>query len=336
MPSSEQIEQPSVPRALLDFLRDHQTFYIVGHVEPDGDVLASSLALASFLERRLAKHAHCFNVGPFDRREIAHFADRFEASISASRRATDPDPAVIILDCSGPGRVGSLRDDIEGLPVAVIDHHATSEPFGDARFVVTTAMATCHLVQLVMEALGGEIARDEAELLLFGIATDTGYFRHAESDAADLFAAVARLLATGASPKRAHGAMFGGHTFASRRLLGTLLVRAEPIADGAGVISWETAADTDAYGRRARDSDTLYQLLFSISGVRTAALVREEANGEVSGSLRSIDSIDVSEIAKRFGGGGHKRAAGFTTRLPLEEAVDRVRAELESAVARSS
>ncbi|MFW5776360.1 MAG: DHH family phosphoesterase [Spirochaetota bacterium] len=330
--SDSPLASPGVPAEVLAFLREYDTYYIVGHVEPDGDCLASSLALGSYLERHLNKRTRLYNAGPFERREIVSLENRFQPRLDADDRAGDSRPAAIILDCSGPSRVGSLESDIEGLPVAVIDHHATNTAYGDARFVVPTAPATCYLVQLVMEALGGGITTEEAELLLFGIATDTGYFRHAEADAADLFAGVSRLMAAGASPKRTHGRMFGGHTLASRQLLATLLARAEPIAGGAGVITYETLEDTERFGRTSRDSDTLYQLLFGIDGLRTAALLREERDITVSGSLRSIDAIDVSAIAQRFGGGGHKRAAGFTAPLALDDALQRVRSELERAL----
>jgi len=323
---------PTVPSELLAFLNEHDTFYIVGHQEPDGDCVASSLVLASLIRRVLGKHASCHNVGPFTRREVADYASEFSPRIDAEERGRAATPAVIILDCSGPDRVGALRADLDGLPSAVIDHHATSEPFGDARFVVTSAMATCYLVQLVGEALGAELTSQEAELLLFGIATDTGYFRHAEPDAADLFDAVARLMAAGASPRKIHGWMFGGHSFDSRGLLATLLLRAEPICGGSGVITWETLDEVRRYGKESRDSDTLYQLLFSIEGLRAAALLREESESSVSGSLRSIDSLDVSAIASRFGGGGHRRASGFTTDLQLDEAVGAIRAELIEAL----
>jgi phosphoesterase RecJ-like protein len=318
---------------VLAFLHEHETFYIVGHVEPDGDCLASSIALASFLERELGKRTRLYNAGPFERREVAHLQERFQERIDPRDRTGDPAPAAVILDCTGPDRVGTLREDLDGLPVAVIDHHATNTAYGDARFVVSTSLATCYLVQLVMEELGGTITTEEAELLLFGIATDTGYFRHAEADAADLFAAVSRLMAAGASPKKTHGRMFGGHTLASRQLLATLIARAEPIEDGAGLITWETRDDVRRFGRKSRDSDTLYQLLFGIDGVRTAALVREEGDELVSGSLRSIDDTDVGRIAKGFGGGGHRRAAGFTARTSLATALQEVRDELAKALA---
>lgn len=321
-----------MPEEFLEFLSSHDTFYLLGHVEPDGDCIASSLALGSYLEREMGKRVRYYNEGPFNRREIAGYEDRFEPRIRAEDRAADPSPAAIILDCTGPDRIGALEQDLDGLPLAVIDHHATGEPYGDARFVVPTSMATCYLVQLVIEELGGPLVQADAELLLFGIATDTGYFRHAEPNAADLFAGVARLLAAGASPRMIHAQMFGGHTLGSRKLLGTLLDRARPIGGGRGVITWETREDTARHGAQSRDSDTLYQLLFAIDGLRTAALIREEDGSKVSGSLRSIDSLDVSRIARDFGGGGHKRAAGFTAELELDEAIDAVTGALEDAL----
>ncbi len=332
MPRAPIPSGPTLPPEVRAFLEAHETFFLVGHIEPDGDCIASALALASFLERSLGKRAFCLNVGPFDRREIRSFGDQFRTRLDPAVRREAVRPAAIILDCSGPDRIGALKDDIAGLPVAVVDHHATTTSHGEAAFLVPTAAATCYLVQLVIEGFGACMTRREAELLLFGIATDTGFFRHIESSAADLMAGVSRLLAAGASPREAHARMTGGHTMGSRQLLGALLHRAESFCDGAGVISWETADDVRRYGRESRDSDTLYELLFGIAGLRTAALVRYESATTVSGSLRSIDDLDVSAIAASFGGGGHRRAAGFTAELELDEAINLVRCGLEAAL----
>ena len=332
MPSQNEIDSPSVPDDLLRFIDSYDTFYLFGHVEPDGDCIASSLGLGSYLSRVLNKRVRYFAQGPFLRREVAQYEGHFLDRVPAEDRQTDDNPAGIILDCSGPDRIGMLKDDLDGLPLAVIDHHATAQPFGDARFVVTTAAATCYLVQLVIERLAEPLTRDEAELLLFGIMTDTGYLRHVESNAGPLLAAMGRLLHAGASPKLAHQQMFGGHTLESRQLLSTLLTRMEPIGGGRGLITWETDEDIARFGRHNRDSDTLYQLIFGIEGVRTAAVLRPEADSMVSGSLRSIGDIDVSAIATQFGGGGHRRAAGFSTAGDVTSIVERVRSLLSAAI----
>ncbi len=325
-----------VPEAFLSFLRDHSTFYLITHTEPDGDCIASSLALGRYLARAMGRRVSHYNAGPFDRREIIRYQSEFSPRLDIVDRSNDPNPAIIVLDCSGPDRIGDLANDISGLPIAVVDHHASGKPFGDARFVDTTAAASCYLVQLVIEALAAEtgsgLTRDEAELLLFGIVTDTGFFRHVESDSAPLFRAIARLIDAGASPKSAHASMFGGQSIETRQLLATLLGRARRIGDGSAMLTYETAADTQRYGRVSRDSDTLYQLLFSIEGIRAAALIREENETSCTGSLRSSDTVDVSRIAEVFGGGGHRRASGFVTKASLRETLDRVENEVEAAL----
>jgi phosphoesterase RecJ-like protein len=326
---------PPVPPGITQFLSQYDTYYLVGHLEPDGDCLAAALALGHYLIRAHGKRIRYFDGGPFDRREVQHLAPHFEASLDAGVRALDSNPAVVVLDCSGPERVGAVAEDLAGLPVAVIDHHATGESFGDIEFVDTTAAATCYLVQLIIEAMGDGIVWDEADLLLFGIATDTGYFRHAESNAAGLFEAVSRLLQSGASPKRAHQQMFGGYQIGSRLLLARLIQRSIILAEGAAIVTWETLADVEEFGRGSRDSDTLYELLFAVEGVRLIGLIREEPDGKCAGSLRSMDVIDVSAIAVKFGGGGHRRAAGFTVTSPVDAIRDEIADEFLAAIKES-
>lgn len=323
---------PPVPPSLTRFLAEYDTYYLIGHLEPDGDCLAASLALGTYLERTLRKKVRYFDGGPFDRREVQRLAPLFGRTLTTADREGDSNPAVVVLDCSGPDRIGPVADDVDGLPVAVVDHHATGEPYGDVRFVDTSAAATCYLVQLIMETMGGGIVVEEADLLLFGIATDTGYFRHTESNAAGLFAAVSRLLQAGASPKRAHQQMFGGYQLGSRFLLARLIQRSLVLADGAAIVTWETLADVEEFGRGSRDSDTLYELLFAVEGVRLIGLVREESDGKCAGSLRSMDVIDVSRIALKFGGGGHRRAAGFTISGPVDGVRNQVADEFLSAI----
>ncbi|MEE8441515.1 MAG: bifunctional oligoribonuclease/PAP phosphatase NrnA [Spirochaetia bacterium] len=326
---------PSIPKDVTEFLTAHKTYYLVAHIEPDGDCLAAALGLGMFLNRVHGKFVRYFDSGPFDRREIQHLAQQFENRLDPTTRAEDPDPAVVVVDCANLDRVGSVAEDLADLPTAVIDHHPTGEPFGDVRFVETSAPATCYLIQLIIEEMGATPTQDEAEMLLFGIATDTGYFRHTEANAAGLFAAVSRLLVAGASPKRARQQMFGGYKLASRFLLARLIGRARVLENGAAIVTWETLSDVEEFGRGSRDSDTLYELLFAVDGVRMIGLVREEPNGKCTGSLRSIDTIDVSKVAVVFGGGGHRRAAGFTISGSVDAIRDQVVDEFLSALKHS-
>ncbi len=293
-----------------------ESFVIIGHQEPDGDALNSQLALGSFLKRR-GKEVFLVSPGPFVRPEIMHkkkyFLDHLPEDISPSLTLA------VILDCSTLDRIGYLADEIEGLTTAVIDHHASGNSFGDIVFIDSTAPSVTFLIQQIIEASGESLTPNEADLLFFGLVTDTGFFRHLEKDSGRVFKAAGRLIDAGASPKEAHYQMYGDRTLASRLLLGTLLTKAKALCGGRVITTRETRDDVARFGKINRDSDMLYQLLFSVQGVEVILLFRYEDEGELSVGLRSMRTIDVGSVAKQFGGGGHAKAAGFTWNRSYDE-----------------
>lgn len=301
-----------VPAELTSFITSGSQFIVAGHKEPDGDCVGSQLALCSAL-RRLGKQALPCSAGPFKRTEVMRYEGLFTAAPAAWQKDGSK---VIIVDCSTPGRTGALAPHLEGLPTAIIDHHAAgglpassaeSPVFLDARAPSVTVM-----VLSLIEALGLELLAEEAELLFFGLCTDTGFFRHLEAGRDEVFQAAARMAAAGASPKRAFEAVNGGKSLDSRIFLGHILSRAESFFNGALLISFETHDDHQRYGLANRDSDSLYQLLQTVNGMEAAAIIREEEPGKCTVGLRSRDTINVAEITAAFGGGGHRNAAGFT------------------------
>jgi phosphoesterase RecJ-like protein len=314
-----------VPESLRVFLDAYDTYYLIGHIDPDGDCICSALATAAFLERR-GKAVKLFNEGPFDRPEIREYAHHFRDELPRRERELDDRPAVVVLDCSTQERIGTMASDVEGLPTAVIDHHASGQPFGNPRFLQKTAPSTSYLIQLVIESFGMRPTAYEAELILLAIGTDTGFFRHLDRDTGDTFRAVARLVDAGASPKSTYEKMYGGKSLAARKLLARQLERTEEVADGQFIITYERADDTEEFGKENRESDTLYRLLTTVDGCRALALVREVDQGSCTGSLRSTDDTDVGEIAAQFGGGGHPRAAGFLAQRPWNEVVHELKA----------
>jgi phosphoesterase RecJ-like protein len=228
-----------------------------------------------------------------------------------------------VLDCSGLDRTGDLQPSLEGLPTAIIDHHATNENTQSTTenpvFLDTAAPATCFMIHALLEALELTPTPEEAELLFFGLCTDTGFFRHTDSNGAVTFAAAARLIAAGANPKKAHQAIYGGKSLNSRILLGRVLSRATAYFDGRLILSEETHEETQRFGLEGRDSDNLYQLLQSVSGVEAIVIIRQETPENCTIGFRSRDRINVAEIARQFGGGGHKNASGSNTPGVIEE-----------------
>jgi phosphoesterase RecJ-like protein len=298
-------------------------------MEPDGDSVASQLALGSLL-RRQGKQVFLYSPGPFDRPEIAPFAEGFLAAPVHPEHLGEG-TAAVVLDCSTPDRLAGLAPCLASVPVLVIDHHAAGERFGDVAWIVPEAPAVAYLVQRLVQSLGWRVTKEEAELLLFGLARDTGFFRHLQEGSAPVFEAAARLVDWGASPQRVHRMMHSGWEPAKIRLLAQSLLRVELELGGRVAVSWQSLQDlTEAGGGSAalRGSEETYRLLQALRGVEVVAFLQEEAGGRCSVGLRSNQTVDVARLARSLGGGGHVRAAGYTRRGTLEQ----VRGELLQAL----
>ncbi|MDR2371155.1 MAG: bifunctional oligoribonuclease/PAP phosphatase NrnA [Treponema sp.] len=297
-----------VPSGLIKFIQTGNKFLIAGHKEPDGDCVGSQLALSSVL-RRLGKEAVPCSAGPFKRTEVKPYEKFF---IGEPGKAEREGSRVITVDCSAVSRTGDLAPFLEGLPSAVIDHHGAGDhPEHSAEFYLDPgAPSTTFMIQRLIGALGLEPDREEARLLLFGLCTDTGFFRHVDSTGAETFAAASELIRAGASPKQIFLDINGGKSLDSRRLLAMALLRAESHFGGRLIFSSEEMEETVRFGSEGRDSDSLYQMFQSVAGVEAVVIIRQEEAGKCAVGFRSRDAVDVAAIAASFGGGGHKNAAG--------------------------
>jgi len=308
-----------VPQGLIEYIEHHDCFYVLGHREPDGDCIGSQLALASFL-RRLGKRVHTLSSGPFTRSEILLYENKFKDEAPPERDFERA--AALVLDCSSMSRIGQVSESMPRIPVAFIDHHASNEPPGDADYLDRSAAAVTSMVYLLIEAMGQTPTREEAELLFFGLATDTGFFRHLDEHGAETFRIASRLVEAGASPKRTFQEINGGKTLFSRKLLGEILARVEPCYGGRLLVSYVTLDDQQRYGMASRDSDILYQLLMGVAGCEACFIVKQEAEKQCTVGFRSRDRIDVASIASRFGGGGHRLASGLSMQGTVDTVMD--------------
>jgi phosphoesterase RecJ-like protein len=175
------------------------------------------------------------------------------------------------------------------------------------------------LIFKLFGALGLEITCEEAEFLFFGLCTDTGFFRHVDSSGAETFDFAAALIRRGANPKTAYTAIHDGKSLDSRKLLGNILVRSESLFGGKLIMSSEEYEETCRFGMEGRDSDSMYKLFQAVAGVEAVAIIRQETPERCSVGLRSRSWADVGNVAKSFGGGGHKNAAGFGVNGTINE-----------------
>ena len=315
--SSEQIA------SFRHFVDTHDSFVVAGHKEPDGDCVASCLGLSYILEG-FGKPFVMVNAGPFKRSEIKHFAPLFTKTLPFMTQQERQHCGLLMTDCSELYRLGEIEGDISDLDRFAVDHHKTSVPDSEHSIVDATAPAASLLVLQLFEAMGFELSKERAETFFFGMATDSGFFKFLTEDSGEVFRLTAKLVEAGASPRKIHRDISSGKPWTTRKLLGVLLDKAERKLSGKLVITSETMDDTKRLGQEGRDSDAFYSLMLAVEGVEAVAFFRQESEFSCTLGLRSRDSCDVSEIAARFGGGGHKNAAGASCEGRLEVLIPRV------------
>lgn len=304
------------------FIEKHDYFFIIGHKEPDGDCIASCLAVADILEKFNKKY-QLLSAGPFKRSEIIKYKKSFSLKMNYLNEQERKTAGLIILDCSEIQRLGDIENgDFSNLDTYIIDHHKTAElGANQTGFINSNAPACSYLVQLFYEGLLNTIPENVAKILFFGICTDTGFFRFLSTnpESVDLMQASSRLIAYGADPRVIYNNINSGKPYSTRKLLGRLLENSQTEFGGKVIITCETLEDTREWGLEGRDSDSLYQLLLSTKNAKAVVFLRQETPTTCTGGLRSLDDVDVSLIAAKFGGGGHKNAAGFLTEGVVHE-----------------
>ena len=298
------------------FVDSHEFFFVAGHKEPDGDCVYSCLGMAEILQK-LGAPCQLLSAGPFKRSDIRDKAELFTSVPVFLSEPEREQTGLIILDCSEMARLGDIDGDLQNLDTFIIDHHKTASA-AENRIIDPTSPATACLVQQLHERLVGDLSEEAAKNLFFALSADTGFFRFLGEDSAPVFEQAARLVRAGASPRRTYDKMTGGKSFNTRKLLGLLLSRAEQHYNNKLVVTYETMEDTKKYGQEGRDSDALYSALLSTENVEAVLFVRQDTEFSCSVGFRSRDAVDVSAIAAKFGGGGHKNAAGLSVKGKIE------------------
>lgn len=305
------------------FINAHDNFIIVGHKDPDGDCISSSLGV-SFILDYLKKPYTLINNGPFKRPEIKEYESQFISEIPFMSKQDQDQTGLIVVDCGELSRLGEVGE-TQGLDTFFIDHHKTSSGQDETKSIIDpSSPAACCLVQMLYEAIVGPLDKKTADTLFFGLCTDSGFFRFLREDSASVFELTARLVTAGANPNKMYDKITGGKPYSTRKLLGTTLGHAERYCNGKLVVAYETLEDTKRYGQEGRDSDMLYQALLSCEGVEAAVFVRQETEHSCTAGLRSQDKVDVSEIAAHFGGGGHRNASGLSRDGKLENLIPEI------------
>ena len=311
----------------VELLSNATDVVLVAHVQPDADALGSALALGMALARRGKPVAVSF-AEPETIPESLRALPGGHLVVPPDRVPERPD-LLVSLDVGSAERLGSLARLLDTCRTSlVIDHHRSNTRFGQFHLVDSGAEATVVIVARILDRLGMTIDRKIADNLYAGLATDTGHFRHADSDAHLL---AARLIDAGVRATEVMQPITESHPFGWLGMLSQVLGEAvldREVAGGKGLVY--TVIDTASReGLRAEELDSVIDILRTTQEAAVAAVLKQTDDDVWQVSLRSRDEVDVAAAATALGGGGHARAAGFTHHGAPALAVKALEAVLE-------
>jgi phosphoesterase RecJ-like protein len=315
-------ESLTVDETLL-FLAEPREIAICGHVNPDGDSLGSELALAALLRAGGHTVTNLLAKGT-SAPKLYEFFDDYQF-IPAADFAATPD-LFIAVDLPNKDRLGDARAVCErALDTLAIDHHPDYTGFARQYLGDTCASATGLIIWQLITASNAPITRAMAEYCYVALITDTGRFSFQNTTAA-AFSAAGEMIAHGVDPSEVSMKVYDSKSLASLKLDARLISRIGYAAKGRVVYSWVTEQDFKELGVSREETEGLPTILRSVKGAEVAILLREET-GRIRVNLRAKTTCDVGEFARRFDGGGHKAAAGFTLETTLDEAKELIFAQ---------
>ena len=306
--------------AVAAAIREHDRFLVTSHENPDGDALGSLAAMHRALVQ-LGKDSVMYLAGPAPLPGEYGFMGL--AELVRELPADASERVLLAVDCANESRLGPDPAVLHQAPFTIdVDHHHDNSRFGDVNLVVADASSTGEVLRDVFAELGVELTPEIAEPLYVALVTDTGRFQYTNTTPKALRLA-AELVEAGADVHRVFQGVYESVQFAKLKLLARALERAEVFEGGGLVVSYLLRDDFAEVGAAEPYSEGIIDFLRAVEGADMAALIREPPRGGKPArriSLRaSHDELDVSAIARKSGGGGHRQAAGFSSDESIEE-----------------
>lgn len=285
---------------LIEAVQRADTIAIGGHIRPDGDCIGSCMGLYGYIKKNYPDKSVCVY--------LEEITDNF--SYLKQEQAFERKSAYdlfVALDCGDVERLGDTRSVMEEAGHVInIDHHITNTQFGDENYV-REASSTCEILYTMFE--DEKITYDVACSLYTGILYDTGVFKHSNTTGETMRIA-GKLIDKGIPFGKIIDGSFYMKTYKQLQIMGRCLMESVRIMDGRCIFSVVRKSVMDFYEAKPSDLDGVIDEMRTTEGVEVAILLDERASGEFKVSMRSNEIVDVSTIARYFGGGGHVRAAG--------------------------
>ena len=314
---------------VVELIEKKQKFGITTHIKPDGDGVGSSLGLCWLLQS-LGKTAEVLVHGDIP---IAY------RSLPGAEQIRDVDSidakydAIFVIECSDLERPG-----IEGLQnefTVNIDHHATSEHFGTINWIDSTASAVGEMIYNLCKAIGGKITREIAECVYMALVTDTGSFHFSNTTDRTLKVA-SELVKAGVKPAEVSEAVYNNYPWSRIELMRQVLDTVKRDESGQVASLRQTLKMREVANAVDGDNNGFVNIPLTSREILAVVYMREGGEDQYRVSLRSKGDINVARVAEKYGGGGHRNAAGLRIEGNWDEKERELVAAVRDAVARSS
>jgi phosphoesterase RecJ-like protein len=289
---------------VVELIENKQTFAITTHIKPDGDGVGSSLGLC-WLLRSLGKSAEVVVRGdiPLAYRSLPGASD-----IRDIEKVDKTYDAIFVIECSDLNRPG-----ISGLDeqfTVNIDHHATSEHFGTVNWIDSTASAVGEMIYNLVKAIGGRVTREIAECVYMALVTDTGSFHFSNTTDRTLKVA-SELIKAGAKPAETSEAVYNNYPWSRIELMRQVLSTVKRDESGKVASLRQSLKMREEAGAVDGDNNGFVNIPLAARDILACVYMREIGENAYRVSLRSKGDINVARVAERWGGGGHRNAAGL-------------------------
>ncbi len=317
---------------IMAALQQAQRILVLTHVNPDGDAIGSMLGLWHTLQR-MGK-----TVTALASSELPEYVTVLpgidQVQVYAPGSPLPPSDLIWMVDTASLERVGRIYDDhastLTAQPLIIVDHHATNDGKGQLNLIMPSMASCAELLYLLLRTMDVTLTPEAATCLLLGITTDTQSFQTSSTNPQSLRVA-AELLEVGADHDHIIRSVYYATPYSTLQLIGLSLSQVQREDD----LIWTHISQEMLQLTAAEDEagDDVVRAMQRVAGVRACVLFKERSNGDIKISLRSTPGIDVSVIARQWGGGGHVQAAGATLQMNLEAARQAVLPQVRAALA---
>lgn len=306
---------------VVELIENKQNFAITTHIKPDGDGVGSSLGLC-WLLRSLGKSAEVVVRGDIP---LAYQSLPGADQVRDVERIDNDYDAIFVIECSDLQRPGIAG--LEDQFTVNIDHHATSEHFGTVNWIDSTASAVGEMIYNLVKAIGGRVTREIAECVYMALVTDTGSFHFSNTTDRTLKVA-SELIKAGAKPAEISEAVYNNYPWSRIELMRQVMSTVKRDESGKVASLRQTLKMREEAGAVDGDNNGFVNIPLAARDILACVYMREVGENAYRVSLRSKGDINVAKVAERWGGGGHRNAAG----LRIEGAWNEKEEELVEAV----